>query len=376
MRPHLRRSRRQPQGPDAPPADVATIAYGIVACDADGGIVRVNRDAERLLGGTGEVTGLDGPLGRALRGEHGATARLAMASGADAAVVEASAEPVTGSDGTVLGAVMVVSEAAPPAPAARREFESEIVGSLAAAVLVVRADDGGIVYANAAAERLYGYRAHELEGRHVSCLSVASDEPPGRRAGEIAAAVAAGQVWTGDVQGRRRDDTRVWTTLRVSGLEHPAHGRLWVCVHSEAAPRRAAEEAAHEAELRFRAVFDTVHVPMVLIGRDLCILDANRAASTLTGLRREELTGRSLADVTHAGDIGPEAGLAARLFAGEIGEYAAEQRIATGRGRYVETAITVTAVGAAGRPAYALAALQPLDRPRARTTRWTRTASC
>jgi PAS domain S-box-containing protein len=289
----------------------------------------------------------DGPLGRALRGGRGGH----------------RAPPVTGVDGAARAA-------------ARRELESEVAGQITAAVLAVRADDGGIVYANAAAERLYGYRAHELEGRHISCLSVASDEPPGRRAGEIAAAVAARQVWTGDVQGRRSDGTRVWTTLRVSGLEHRTHGRLWVCVHNEAGPRRAAEEAAHEAELRFRAVFDTVFVPMLLIGPDVRILDANRAASTLTGLSREELTGRSLADVTHADDIGLDAGLAARLFAGAIAEYGTEQRIATGRGRYVETAVTVTAVGVAGRPAFALATLRTLDRPGAPAARWTRTASC
>jgi PAS domain S-box-containing protein len=298
------------------------------------------------------LIGPEGPLGRALRGAHGA-------------------EPVTGSD----GAVMVREDATGCAAAARHAFESEIVGGLAAAVLVIRADDGCIVYANTAAERLYGYRADELEGHHASCLSVASDEPPGQRSSEIAAAVAVGQVWTGDVQGRRSDGTPIWTTVRVSGLEHPAYGPVWVCVHAEAAPRLAAEETAREAETRFRAVFDSVFVAMVLIGRDLCILDANRAASTLTGLSREELTGRSLADVTHADDVGPDAGLAARLFAGKIGEYAAEQRIATGGGRYVATAVTVTAVGAPGQPAYALATLQTVDRP-ARAVRWARTASC
>jgi len=298
------------------------------------------------------LIGPEGPLGRALRGAHGA-------------------EPVTGSH----GAVTVVDGATGRAATARQQFESEVVGSLAAAVVVVGADDGCIVYANTTAERLFGYRANELEGQHASCLSVASDEPPGRRSAEIAAAVAVGQVWTGDVQGRRSDGTRIWTTLRVSGLEHPAHGPVWVCVHAEAAPRLAAEEAAREAEMRFRAVFDSVFVAMVLIGRDLCILDANRAASTLTGLSREELTGQSLADVTHPDDVGPDAGLAARLFAGEIGEYVAEQRIATGRGRYVATAVTVTAVGAAERPAYALATLQTIDRP-ARAARSVRTASC
>jgi PAS domain S-box-containing protein len=270
---------------------------------------------------------------------------------------------------------MVLSDVTWRAAVARREFESAVVGNLAEAVVVIRARDGSILYANASTERLFGHRAEELVGRHASCLSVTSDEPPGRRTREIAAAVASGQVWSGDVQGRRSDGTRIWTSLRVSGLEHPVHGPVWICLHAEAAPRLAAEEAAREAETRFRAVFEHVPVAMVLTGPDLRILDANRAASALTGLPCAELTGRSLADMTHPDDVALDAGLAARLFAGEIGEYSVEQRIATGGGRYEATAVTTTAVGV-GRPSYALAVLQALNRPRARAARSVKVAPC
>jgi PAS domain S-box-containing protein len=262
------------------------------------------------------------------------------------------------------------------AAAARRDFESAVVAHLAEAVVVIRVRDGGILYANATTERVFGHRAEDLVGRHASCLSVASDEPPGRRTGDIAAAVAAGQVWTGDVEGRRRDGTRIWTSLRVSGFEHPVHGPVWICVHAEAAPRLAAEEAARDAEARFRAVFESSPVAMVLIGRDLCILAANPAATGLTGLEPEELAGRSLAALMHPDDVALDAGLAARLFAGEIREYAVEQRIATRAGRYVAATVMTRAVGAPGRPAYALATLRALNRPRARAARWVTAAPC
>jgi PAS domain S-box-containing protein len=122
----------------------------------------------------------------------------------------------------------------------------------------------------------------------------------------------------------------------------------------------AAEEAAREAETRFRAVFDNVPVAMVLMGRDLRILDANPAASALTGLPREELASGSLADVTHPDDVGRAAGRTAELFAGEVREFSVEQRIATRGGRYAAMSVTTTAVGDAGRPACAMATLQAL----------------
>jgi hypothetical protein len=79
--------------------------------------------------------------------------------------------------------------------------------------------------------------------------------------------------------------------------------------------------------------------------------------------------------MTHPDDVALDAGLAARLFAGEIGEYSVEQRIATGGGRYEATAVTTTAVGA-GRPSYALAVLQALNRPRVRAARSVKAAPC
>jgi PAS domain S-box-containing protein len=370
IRPHVRLSRGEAERGDEPAGGAADVLEcGVVACDAAGRVVVVNHEAQRLLGADRGPMGPDGPLQRALRGGHPGAVRLEISDGTGAAVLEASAEAVTGADGTVLGAVMVLTDVTGRVAAARRDFESAVVENLAEAVVVIRARDGSILYANASTERMFGHRAEGLPGRHASILSVTGDEPPGQRTGEITAAVAAGQVWTGDVHGRRSDGTRIWTSLQVSGIEHPVHGAVWICVHAEAAPRMAAEEAAREAETRFRAVFESVPVAMVLTGRDLRILDANRAASALTGLQPEELTGRSLADVTHPDDVGRDAPLAGRLFAGEIAEYAVEQRIATRRGRYVPTAVTTTAVGTGERPAYAMTTLQPLNRPRGRAAR-------
>lgn len=381
MRPRLPRARRERE-PDAAPRAAAegsgSPECGVVTCDPDGRIVAVNRHARLLLGDAERAaTGADGPLGRALRGEeHVSGVHLEVAAGAGTVVLEASVERVTGADGAVLGAVMVLTDVTGRAAAARREFESAVVGRLAEAVVVIRARDGCILYANATTERVFGHGAEKLVGRHASCLSVTSDEPPGRRASQIAAAVAAGQVWTGDVEGRRADGTRIWTSLRVSGLDHAVHGALWICVHAEAAPRLAAEEAAREAETRFRAVFEIVPVAMVLMGRDLRILDANRAAATLTGVPREELAGRSLAELMDPADAGRDAGLAARLFAGDIDVHRSEQRIVTPHGRRVPVAVTTTVVSDGGRAAYALAMLETFTAPTGRGARWARAAPC
>jgi sigma-54 dependent transcriptional regulator, acetoin dehydrogenase operon transcriptional activator AcoR len=367
-----RSGRRGRPPPDRAPAagDGGAVEVGIVACDAEGELVLVNGAARRLLGAeVRRATGADGPLRRALRGERVDRTRVERTAGGPT-VVEASAEAVVDTDGRVTGAVMVLSDVTARAEHARREFESAVADNLAEAVVVVRARDGGILYANATCERVFGHRAIELTGRHASFLSAGDEQTPGRRAHEIAAAVAAGQVWTGDVECRRKDGTRVWTSLRVSGLEHAVHGTVWICVHTEAAPRLAAEEAARAAETRFRAVFDNAPVPTLLIGRDFRVVDANPAAARLMGYATQDLDGRSLTDLTHPDDVAAGARLAARLFAGEVPEYRLEQRIVTRRGRSVRVAVTATAVSDGGRHAYAMATLERLSAPRAHAARW------
>jgi PAS domain S-box-containing protein len=261
---------------------------------------------------------------------------------------------------------MPVREDTTPAAAVRNGFESAVAAHLAEAVVVVRPRDGSILYANAICERVFGHRPADLTGRHASCLSAASEGTPGRRVGEIAAAVAAKRIWTGDVECRRSDGSRVWTSVRVSGLDHPVHGPVWVCVHSEAAPRLAAEEAARAAEARFRAVFDNAGATMLLIGRDYRVVDANRAAARLTGLGPEELEGLSLGDLLHPDDVAHGAQLATRLFAGELREYRVEQRIATRRGTCLPVGVTTIPVGDTGHPSYALMTLERIRRPTAR----------
>jgi PAS domain S-box-containing protein len=255
-------------------------------------------------------------------------------------------------------------------------LETAVLAHLADTVIVVRAKDGSIVYANAAAERFFGHRPSGLVGRHVSCLAAVTDAPA-RRAREIAAAVADGGVWAGDVEAVRKDGTRFWSSMRVSGLEDPEHGSLWIAVHSASGKRLAAERGRRDAETRFRTVFDSGPTPMVLVGPDLCVLDANPVACALTGFARDELVGRSLAHVTHPDDVAVGAEPARRLFAGTLREYRAEKRLVTRDGETVAVALTTTAVpDADGRAAYAIVMVDVVNAATAPATPPARGAAC
>jgi PAS domain S-box-containing protein len=236
------------------------------------------------------------------------------------------------------------------------------VARLAEAVVVIRARDGRIVYANEAAGGLFGHARSDLVGRHASTLDAPAGERPGQRLREILAALRSDGVWTCDVRARRADGSLVWCAVRVSGLEHSEHGSVWVAVYAAAGERVAAEDARRDAEARFRALFEAGPVPIALIGPDLAVLDVNDLACALTGFTRGELVGRSLAHITHPGDIAVDADLCRRLFSGEMPSFRVEKRLVTKHGYALPVAVTTTAVpGADERPACAIAAIEDLS---------------
>lgn len=94
---------------------------------------------------------------------------------------------------------------------AELRFQSEVLASAGEAVIVT-APDGRVEYWNAHAERLYGWPADEVLGRHI--LDVTSVQGAVPRGPQVRATLAAGQTWSGELTVRDRQGRTfpVWTT--------------------------------------------------------------------------------------------------------------------------------------------------------------------
>jgi PAS domain S-box-containing protein len=151
----------------------------------------------------------------------------------------------------------------------------------------------------------------------------------------------------------RKDGTRFWSTARISPLEHPRYGTLWVSLHTD-----ATEQGAPDHE-RFRAVFEEAPVGMAMVGNDMLIVDANRVFCELTGYSRAELVGKPFSDVEHPDDVALDAELAAKTFRGEIPRYRVEKRYVTKQGSVVPVVLRGTVVrGLDGRVLYGIAVVE------------------
>jgi two-component system, sensor histidine kinase and response regulator len=190
---------------------------------------------------------------------------------------------------------------------ALREREQLVSGVLAGATeyAIIATDlDGTITVFNTGAERMLGYRAAEVVGRHTPALIHDAEEVVvlarelGTEAGFAALVAAArrGQAETREWTYVRRDGSRLPVEVTVSAvLDDDRRPRAFLAIAADLSARRlledtlrAAEQAARESEARLQALLD--HAPMQISLRDLDgrVVLFNRAAALAHGASIDE----------------------------------------------------------------------------------------
>jgi two-component system cell cycle sensor histidine kinase/response regulator CckA len=150
---------------------------------------------------------------------------------------------------------------------------------------------------NRGAERMYGYVAEEVIGRHVSVLA-----PPGLidLAHEILTRIGRGQTQgsyeavTVTKQGRP-----LTTSFTISPVrDHPGRTVGVSAVGRDITSQRQAEQALSRSQEQYRLLFERSPIPMwVLDRRTLAFLELNEAAIRLYGFSREEFLARTVLDI-------------------------------------------------------------------------------
>jgi PAS domain S-box-containing protein len=368
--------RPAPLSPDFASALVEHLADGVVACDADGHFVLLNRrvrdGAEDLTsvalpldvpldrwaehfqlyppGGSELLATEDLPLVRALRGEtvRDMTLETRFSDNGGRAIINVSGGPVLDPDGTIQGAVVVMQDITERSDSERAtELGSAVAANIGVGVGMVRATDGEMVYTNEQWERLFGYEPGELIGRHISVVNAPTTVSPEERAQEIFDALEKGASWRGEFENVRKDGSRLWTYGNISRFEHPQHGTVWITAIIDITERKSDDRALRDAAERFRLAFEDAPVGIALVGADLDVIDANRRICELLGWRRDELVGQPVSILVHPDDHHVDAEQASRVFNGEVPRYRVEKRYVTKAGDVVPAALSSTVLRAA-----------------------------
>ena len=131
-----------------------------------------------------------------------------------------------------------------------------ILANLFAGVMLARASDGTILFANPGFSAMFGYAPGELEGQPVATLNAPGPQAPEEVARRIIADLTSEGVWKGEVENVRKNGTRFWCAANVTAFDHPQWGTVWVTVQLDITARKRAEAEVQRSEERLNLVLE------------------------------------------------------------------------------------------------------------------------
>jgi PAS domain S-box-containing protein len=173
-------------------------------------------------------------------------------------------------------------------------YQSNILQNVLNSVIVTDLE-GHITYWNHMATTTYGFPADEVRGRSVTIIYPGQDEAVFRA---DLLQTARGQDWTGEWEGRRKDNSPVWVDVKRTLMRNSAGDPIGVVsVSVDITERKRAEQRLQESEEKYRELGESISDIFLALDTELCVTYWNRASETFTGVTRAEATGRPLAEV-------------------------------------------------------------------------------
>ena len=153
--------------------------------------------------------------------------------------------------------------------------------------------DGVILSWNVGAERIKGYSAEEIVGRHFSTFYTAEDLAAGKPELELLVAEREGRV---EDEGwrMRKDGSRFWASVVITALRDPG-GKLvgFAKVTRDLTVRRRWEEELRESEERFRVlVLSVKDYGIFMLDPEGRVASWNEGARRIKGYEAEEILGK------------------------------------------------------------------------------------
>ena len=295
-----------------------SIGDGVISTDTDGKILSLNNAAEELTGWP-ETEALGRPVEEVFhivnektreRCEnpvrkvllHGRIVGLAndtvliSRNGAERVLADSGA-PIRGSDGSIIGVVLVFRDVTERKRALEAVLQSEqlLRGILVASpVGICLTQERIITWANDTFVKMFGFK-HESEylGRPTSILHPSEEEYLTVRKAVYADldGKQRGEAYT---QFRHNNGSLFHGHLQVTHLDPLDPTRGTISAITDISEQRLVEAALRESEQKYRTLFEESLDPRFVVDFDGTLLEANQALLDLFGHTRGELIGQSV----------------------------------------------------------------------------------
>ena len=251
-------------------------------------------EAEELLGRRGGALGLGpgraGLTGRAKAQRGPSLTRLQRKNG-EPRLVELRNERVAGSE-LLLTYVRDITARHEAEETVREKAEHQrlLIDTVTEYAIFMLDPDGLVASWNPGAQRIKGYTADEVIGRHFSLFYTPEDVAAGHPEHELARALADG-VHEESGWRMRKDGSTFWANVTITPI-HDRAGALrgYAKVTHDDTARTMAEADLRESETRFRQLIETIRESFILRSVDpLEVLYASPSVEDLVGISLEEV---------------------------------------------------------------------------------------
>jgi len=186
----------------------------------------------------------------------------------------------------------------------RAELFELAVGQTKDYALFLLDPSGCVMTWNAGAERIKGYKAGEIIGRHFSTFYTSDSVASGWPAYELQTAAAQGR-FEDEGWRVRKDGSRFWANVVITALRE-VDGRLlgFSKITRDLTRRKMREEALRESEEKFRLLVDGVtDYSIYMLDPEGVVTSWNNGAQRITGYRPEEIIGKHFSRFYLAEDV-------------------------------------------------------------------------
>jgi PAS domain S-box-containing protein len=187
--------------------------------------------------------------------------------------------------------------------ASEERFRLLVDGAIDYAIFMLD-PSGNVVSWNQGAERIKGYKADEVLGRHFSCFYSPEDLQNGKPERELQIATATGRYQESGWR-IRKDGSRFYASVVITALKDET-GKLrgFSKISRDITEQKRAEEMLEESEERHRKLFDNNPHPTWVFDREtLGFLAANTAAVRKYGYSVDEFLAMTIKDIRPSEDI-------------------------------------------------------------------------
>jgi len=300
---------------------LSSIGDAVITTDAEGKVTFLNPVAQTLTGWTqNDAAGLpldevfriinqesrhtvENPATRALR--EGLIVGLAnhtllIAKDGKERAIDDSAAPIRDDKDVVVGVVLVFRDVTERRKAEQDLRQSEerfrlLVEGVQDYAIFMLDPQGNITTWNAGAERIKGYTAEEIIGKHFSCFYPPEAIQTGWPERELKTAAEQGRFEDGGWR-LRKDGSKFWANVIITSLRDENENlKGFSKITRDLTELKEKESQLRESEVRFRRLFESARDGILILDCSTGqITDANLFMTELLGYSTDEFVGKQL----------------------------------------------------------------------------------